>query len=318
MKKRNKFILVVVVSVFLYLSFIIYSDIENVIDAFDAFNWILLPVILSLVFTGYLLRASRWHYYLKRINVSVSRRESYLIFLAGQSMAITPGKIGELIKPYLLEKRKGTRVDATIPVVFIERLTDLIGMILLATLGLMSIRYGLTPLFITVILVVTTIFILQYKPFCLKMIKKMEKIPKLGKYAENFETAYDTTYSLLNPKPLGLATLISFCAWGLECICMYLVFAGLGVEVGFFEAVFIFAFSSIIGALTMLPGGLGTAEGSMVGLTVMLGVDISQATAATLIIRFSTLWFGVIIGLVILQYLSRDGEESGGRGNKRR
>ena len=302
MKKRNKLILVVVVSVFLYLSFIIYSDIENVIDAFDAFNWILLPVILSMVFTGYLLRASRWHYYLKRINVSVARRESYLIFLAGQSMAITPGKIGELIKPYLLEKRKGTRVDATIPVVFIERLTDLIGMILLATLGLMSIQYGLTPLFIAVILVVTTIFIVQYKHFCLKMIKKMEKIPKLGKYAENFETAYDTTYSLLNPKPLGLATLISFCAWGLECICMYLVFAGLGVEVGFFEAVFIFSFSSIIGALTMLPGGLGTAEGSMVGLAVMGGVNISQATAATLIIRLSTLWFGVIIGLVILHY----------------
>jgi uncharacterized protein (TIRG00374 family) len=88
--------------------------------------------------------------------------------------------------------------------------------------------------------------------------------------------------------------------------------------VGFFEAVFIFAFSSIIGALTMLPGGLGTAEGSIVGLTVMLGVDISQATAATLIIRFSTLWFGVIIGLVILQFLSLEGEEPGGRENKRK
>jgi uncharacterized membrane protein YbhN (UPF0104 family) len=50
----------------------------------------------------------------------------------------------------------------------------------------------------------------------------------------------------------------------------------------------------------------------------MLGVDISQATAATLIIRFSTLWFGVIIGLVILQFLSLEGEEPGGRENKRK
>lgn len=94
---------------------------------------------------------------------------------------------------------------------------------------------------------------------------------------------------------------------------MYLVFTGLGVEIGLFESMFIFAFSSIVGVITMLPGGLGTAEGSMVGLAIMGGVEISKATAATLLIRFSTLWFGVIMGLVILQYLSRKGEELGGR-----
>lgn len=313
MEKRNRLILVVILGTFLYLFFIIYSDIEKVIEAFGEFNWILLPIILSLVFTGYLLRASRWHYYLKTINVTVSRRESYLIFLAGQSMTITPGKIGELIKPYLLEKRTGTRVDATIPVVFVERLTDLIGMILLIALGFMSFQYGVKPLFITVILIATTIFIIQYKSLCLKILKKLERVPKLGKYAENFEIAYNTTRTLLKPKPIGLATLISFCAWGLECLCMYLVFAGLGVKIGLLESMFIFAFSSIVGVVTMLPGGLGTAEGSMVGLAVMVGVNISQATVATLLIRFATLWFGVIIGLVILQYLSREGVRLGGR-----
>jgi uncharacterized membrane protein YbhN (UPF0104 family) len=51
----------------------------------------------------------------------------------------------------------------------------------------------------------------------------------------------------------------------------------------------------------MLPGGLGVAEGSMWGILVYLGIDKTLAIGATLMIRFGTLWFGVILGLVMLR-----------------
>ena len=56
---------------------------------------------------------------------------------------------------------------------------------------------------------------------------------------------------------------------------------------------------SLAGALSFLPGGLGVAETSMTGLIRVLGdVPKAAAAAATVLIRLSTLWFAVAIGLV--------------------
>jgi len=65
-------------------------------------------------------------------------------------------------------------------------------------------------------------------------------------------------------------------------------------------AVFVLAFSTVIGAVSALPGGLGAAEASIAGmLTLLLTLGADTAAAATLLIRFATLWFGVVLGLIV-------------------
>ncbi|HLL60372.1 MAG TPA: lysylphosphatidylglycerol synthase domain-containing protein, partial [Candidatus Nitrosocosmicus sp.] len=73
----------------------------------------------------------------------------------------------------------------------------------------------------------------------------------------------------------------------------------------FFYSQFIFAFTSIAGFLVFIPGGVGIVEGSMSSfLTMFFGMTLPQAVFATLIFRFSTLWFGLSLGLIfLLQYL---------------
>jgi uncharacterized membrane protein YbhN (UPF0104 family) len=65
----------------------------------------------------------------------------------------------------------------------------------------------------------------------------------------------------------------------------------------------------------MLPGGLGAADTTIGGLLLVSVKGISNATAsaATLLIRFCTLWFGVSIGLLTL-FLFRKRFERGGQG----
>jgi glycosyltransferase 2 family protein len=66
-------------------------------------------------------------------------------------------------------------------------------------------------------------------------------------------------------------------------------------------AVFIFSISTVVGALIATPGGLGGTEGALVALTAqLLGLARTPASAAALLIRFATLWFGVILGLICL------------------
>ncbi|HLE28612.1 MAG TPA: hypothetical protein VI793_10875 [Anaerolineales bacterium] len=61
-----------------------------------------------------------------------------------------------------------------------------------------------------------------------------------------------------------------------------------------------------VGAVSALPGGLGAADTSITGLLLLLVTPLRDlAVAATLLIRFCTLWFGVSLGLITLLALYR-------------
>ena len=50
----------------------------------------------------------------------------------------------------------------------------------------------------------------------------------------------------------------------------------------------------------MIPGVLGIAEGSFAGPLMLSGIAKGVAASATMIIRFCTLWFAVIVGLITM------------------
>ena len=82
-------------------------------------------------------------------------------------------------------------------------------------------------------------------------------------------------------------------------------FPGTDVDLG--TVTFIYSLSTVAGALAMMPGGLGITEGGMTGLVVLLlpAVRPGVATATTILVRFATLWFAVLVGLVALAALGR-------------
>ncbi len=67
----------------------------------------------------------------------------------------------------------------------------------------------------------------------------------------------------------------------------------------------IFAFATLAGGLTGAPGGLGGAEAAMVALLAINGVALEIAVPATLIIRVTTLWFAIGLGLSIFPFAER-------------
>jgi uncharacterized protein (TIRG00374 family) len=56
----------------------------------------------------------------------------------------------------------------------------------------------------------------------------------------------------------------------------------------------------VIGGITLLPGGLGGAEVTMLQLLVLQNIPAPIAVAATLIIRLTSLWFSVFLGMIAL------------------
>jgi uncharacterized protein (TIRG00374 family) len=143
------------------------------------------------------------------------------------------------------------------------------------------------------------------------ILHQAEKLPIVSRFASQIDVFYESTYVLFAPWSLIFTTVLSFISWAGEVLAFYLVLVGLGMEptgLLMVQASFILPISTLAGAVVIIaPGGLGVAEGGITGLLQVIVEDTSKSVAAlaTLIIRFSTLWFGVIVGLIALAITSR-------------
>ncbi len=279
----------------------LYSDVPRMLSSLAHFRWAYLPLILGFTLFNYLFRFVKWQYYLRRLRIVLDWRKSLLVFLSGLSMAITPGKVGELLKSYLLRRATGTPISRSAPIIVAERLTDGIAMLALATTGLVLYRFGWQILLLLFVLGILGIALVQNRTLVLACLSYLEKWPKLTRITTAVRTFYESSYTLLQWRPLLLAICIGIVSWSGEGVALYCVYAGLGMTAGldlFIKALFILAVSSLVGSASGLPGGLGTADGSMVGLTrVLISPSATVGGAATLLIRLCTLWFGLAIGV---------------------
>ncbi|MBI1390103.1 MAG: flippase-like domain-containing protein [bacterium] len=301
MNLQKKILLTIAIAAALYLGASVWVGWERILDAFSRFHWIYLPLCLSLAFGNYLIRFTKWHYYLSILEIPVSRLVSFQIFLSGMVMSATPGKFGEVFKSYLVKSVNGDPISKTAPIVLAERLTDFIAFLLMALLGVTLLPNGALVFGGSVAVVAAILVLVSWRSFIERLIVWIETFPKIGHHAEKLLIAYESAYKLIAPKPLLWATLISLGSWFLECLAFYFVMRGFGNPVPLFSATFIYAFATILGALLMTPGGIGPTEGAIGGLLILLlEVPRGVALSATFLIRVCTLWFAVAVGLVTL------------------
>jgi len=91
---------------------------------------------------------------------------------------------------------------------------------------------------------------------------------------------------------------LSALGWFAEGVALYLLLFWMGMDVSLATAVVIFNFSTLAGGLTGAPGGLGGAEAAMVVLLTMQGVPMVVSVPATAVIRLTSLWFAIGIGVL--------------------
>ena len=289
----------------LYLAITIYIDFNLLIESFKKFNLVLLPVLLLLSLMNYFARFYKWDYYLSILKINLSKKDSLLIFMSGLLMSVTPGKIGELLKAYLVKTVNKTPASVTAPIIFAERATDFLSLTILALVGAYIYDYGRNAALIITIIILIGIFILTNRKVFDSLMMVLSKIKFVHKRIESIEQLYHSTYTLLKLKPLLIAVGISVLSWGFECFGYYLVINNFVNTIGVSWSFFSYSFSTIVGAVSMLPGGLGVTEGSFLLMLTSKGLSASDAAATTFITRVVTLWFAVLVGIVAVFFFQR-------------
>jgi uncharacterized protein (TIRG00374 family) len=313
---RGKLILGLVLGIVVVAALSIYADFNKMVEVLSNFNWWLLPLILGFTLFNYVLRFYKWDVYLRLIGATgVSKANSALIFTSGFAMAMTPGKVGEVLKSYLLKQVRGTPIATSAPVVMAERVTDGIAMLVLASVGLILFDYG-TPILVSIaVLAVVFLVIVQNRALFNRLLNWAERVPAISKTVHHFHAFYDSSYELFRLPNLLFGVAIGAVSWSGEVISLVLVMMGLGMEFSWILVIicsFVLSASTLIGSVTLLPGGLGTADASITGMLMFLvprytnfPMEQNVAVAATLLIRFATLWFGVGLGLIALSIMQR-------------
>lgn len=315
-KLRNKLILGLLLGVVVVAGLSVYADFNKMVAVLRDFEWGFLPPILLFTLFNYALRFFKWDVYLRLIGATgVPKKDSLLIFLSGLAMAMTPGKVGELLKSYLLKQVRGTPISVSAPIVMAERLTDGVAMLVLASVGLVMFNYGTALLVGIALFVIAFLFVFQNRALAGKIMGFGERLPVVSKVVHHIHAFYESSYELFRLPNLLFGVGIGVVSWFGEVIALMLVLMGLHIPFSFTLVVisaFVLSASTLIGSITLLPGGLGTTDASIAGMLqflvpAQLGIAMTESTAvaATLIIRFATLWFGVGIGLVALAFMQR-------------
>ncbi len=220
-------------------------------------------------------------------------------------MSVTPAKLGEVLKSVLVKEITGEPISKTAPIILAERITDFLSLLIIAITGAYMFDYGGNITLIVAAFFLILIVIISNKHIALPIINLSEKIPFIKKYIHSIHSAYESSYNLLKPKPLIMMTLLSLVSWGFECWGYFIILQNFGIDFGFLWASFSYSFSTIVGAISMLPGGLGLTEGSLTFLLVQKGISADISVATTFIVRVVTLWFAVLVGIISLTFYQK-------------
>lgn len=285
-----------------YGGFALFAGWSKVASSLDRYHPITFVMALGLASGNYLIRFTKWQYYLARLGVrGIGRLDSLLVYLSGFVLTVTPGKVGEVFKSAVLSKTHGIPIARTAPIVLAERLTDVIGVIGLIVIGATTFSFGTGWAVAGTLAVGSGLLVILWRRPIDTLLSALER---RGRFAHWVPKLRDATLSLrvvASPQALLWPSFLSLVGWGLEGLAFHTVLQGFEQTVPAARAIFFFSTAMLAGALVPLPGGLGVVEGLLREQLIQINqVPEAIATASMILIRFATLWWAVLVGFSAL------------------
>ena len=260
---------------------------------------------VCIIFLSYILRFLRWRFLLNSLGLRPPIFDDFRIWMGSYAFTMTPGKTGEAIRCVILKKQYKLSPLYTFSALIFERFTDLLSVFVIIFFNLKTImqlelfkNFIITSNKLFYLLIIFLLFGLVFNyffknppNFIFKLLKKNLKIK--GKLLYPIK-------KLFKIKIILISSIIALLSWSLEGLSFFILLTHLGAKINLAIAIFTQSTSGLVGALTFIPGGIGTTEASTIGLLTLFNTPINISTSSTLLIRVMTLWFATILGIFCL------------------
>lgn len=253
---------------------------------------------LILAMANFAFRFARWQMYLRHLGHRVPPLASLRIYLAGFAFTVSPGKIGENVRALLL-RRHGVPFEHSVSAFVSERLIDLTALVLLALPGLAAapdLRW------IAGLVAAGLLAVLGMLVAAPPLARRFEGPGLAGRAVAALLKVLEAARRCQTPRLAVAALLLGLLAWAAEALVLNLVAGQLGVALPLGWTLFAFSIAILAGAVSFVPAGIGGTEALLAVLVAGRGLAAADALALALVVRLTTLWFAVAVGVLALQY----------------
>lgn len=279
---------------------------EETLEQIRRLGWLQVASLLALSLCNYVLRGTRWHAFARTLGLPTRLFQDIRHFFGGFAMTVTPGRVGELIRMRWLRRETGWSFERTAPLVLVDRASDLAAMGIILALALAFSTAGIAGALPVVLLALGAAYVATHPRLLAWAVTLAYRA--LGRWPRVFGRIRQAARSLRHfskPPVVALAMALGAVGWLAEGYAFHLLLGWMGTGIAFWNAVAIFVFSTLAGGLTGAPGGVGGAEAAMIALLKLQGVPLEVSVPATAVIRLTTLWFAILIGLAVFPVAER-------------
>jgi uncharacterized protein (TIRG00374 family) len=296
--KLRYLVFAILIALAIYILLFLTSDLDRILIVISNFSYLLWIQVVALSVLSYVSRFIRWKSFLDSSKVNIPLVYNILIYYSAFSLTLTPGKAGETVRSVFL-KSYNVNYSQSISMFISERFLDLLAVTLLASL---FIFLNFTYLFY--VLIIFTIIISFYAFINLSWLTGMLKRFKFWNIGAYIINMVDCTSSLLTMQRLPFLIVSSMIAWASQGFSLYIILREMGFNLSVWQCIPLYSLSILIGAASLVPGGLGVTEVAITTLLMSTGLGREDAFLAAIISRGTTLWLAVFVGIIAMSFMS--------------
>ena len=328
MRNIIRTVVVIALAVGLLAVFLRNADLWKVWASVAAARQDFLLLALALTCATFVVRAERWQYLLEPLGKTRFSNVFRTTVIGFAASAVLPARAGEVIRPYLLARREGLSATAAFATIVVERILDLIAVLLLMAAFLIwfdpglsarnsnafeAVRFGGLVMAPVAIGTLAVMFFMAGHPERLHAwVLKAEAIlparlaSMIARFAQTFAEGFAVVRS---PARLVAATAWSIVLWVAIASGIWAVSIAFGIAMPFTGAWLMLA-PLVVGVAVPTPGGVGGFhEAYRFGATAFFGANNDTAVGAAIVLHAISIGPVILIGLL---FIVQDGLKLGG------
>ena len=273
--------------------------------------WWLIPGV-AVYFLGVWARAWRWHYLLHPVRQVATRITFPIVAIGYMGNNIYPARAGELLRAYVLRKRTGISVSASLATIIVERIFDGVVMLAFVFLNLprlaqLSGDSGFVGNIQQVAVWGAVIFAAALSVFILAAMFPRTAARAVGWAIEHLTPTrfheklggisgkfLDGLTSLRSPANALMVFLTSVVIWLFETGKYWFVMLAFPFSVDFFTLMLMNGIVNLATTIPSAPGYVGTFDAPGIAVLVTAGVDPALAAGYTLTLHVA-LWIPITV-----------------------
>lgn len=258
----------------------------------------------------------QWYSLSRQLGEKIAFRKLFYINMMGTFVeSITPSVKagGEATKVMLLKREIGFSTGKSAALVMLQKIISITIFLVLNIVSMIWFSFSVKDVganinsilfscFILIAIIIGLIFF-TLSPGRLGKLLKIIPLKSTTKEKLNggIEMFTETIKQFaLNKKGIYKQVGLSIFIWSFFALKAYFIARSLDINISFVAMAVVTYLTYMVGMLPLLPGGIGTFEGSMILLLIPMGVEASNGMALALTLRFVTFWFVFIFSGIYL------------------